>query len=212
MLMTEHAVVVAGGGPTGMMLAAELALAGVDVAVVERRPTSEIVGVRAGGMHARTIEVLDQRGIAESFVSQGQTFPHVSFAETQLDISDFPTRRNYVLALTQNHIERILAEWVAELPAVFYRGHDVTSIAQDDDGVTVTLADGSALRGRYLVGCDGGRSLVRKAAGIEFAGWDASISNLIAEVQMRDEPVLGMRKDGFGNTASASSTDPTCAR
>src|SRR5687768_13578364 len=110
--MTEHAVVIAGGGPTGLMLAGELALAGVDVAVVERRPNQDLAGVRAGGLHARTIEVLDQRGIADRFLSQGQIHRSAGFGLIPLDISDFPTRHNYLLALTQNHIEGILAEWV----------------------------------------------------------------------------------------------------
>src|SRR5436853_6957935 len=104
---TDHAVVIAGGGPTGLMLAAELALAGVDVAIVERRASQELAGARAGGLHARTIEVLDQRGIAERFLSQGKTYPVVHF-HIPLDISDCPTRHNYVLGLRQNHIERIL--------------------------------------------------------------------------------------------------------
>src|SRR5881398_3699096 len=113
--MTEHAVVIVGGGPTGRMLAAELALAKIDVAIVERRPAHVLVGSRAGGLHARTIEVLDQRGIAERFLSQGQVAQVAGFAWIPLDISDFPTRHNYGLALWQNHIERILAGWVGEL-------------------------------------------------------------------------------------------------
>jgi 2-polyprenyl-6-methoxyphenol hydroxylase-like FAD-dependent oxidoreductase len=112
-----------------------------------------------------------------------------------LDISDFPTRHNYGLALRQNHIERILAGWVDELAVPIYRGREVTGFAQDDDGVGVELSDGQSLRAEYLVGCDGGRSLIRKAAGIEFAGWDATTSNLIAEVEIADEPEWGLRHD-----------------
>ena len=108
--MTEHAVVIAGGGPTGMMLAAELTLAGIDVAIIERRASAKIVGSRAGGLHARTIEVLDQRGIAERFLAQGKAMQVAAFAHVPLDISDFPTRHNYGLALWQRHSERILAE------------------------------------------------------------------------------------------------------
>src|SRR5688572_18246474 len=119
--MSEHSVVIVGGGPTGLMLAGELALAKVDVAIVERRAGQELVGSRAGGLHSRTIEVLDQRGIADRFVSQGQVYPVVHFHMTPLDISDFPTRHNYVLGLWQNHIERILAAWVAELAVPIYR-------------------------------------------------------------------------------------------
>ncbi|RUX90031.1 hypothetical protein EN993_32075, partial [Mesorhizobium sp. M7D.F.Ca.US.004.01.2.1] len=157
----DHAVVIAGGGPTGLMLAGELALAGVDVAIVERRDTQELIGSRAGGLHARTIEVLDQRGIADRFLSQGQPSPSVGFHMIRLDISDFPTRHNYLLALRQNHIERILADWISGLQVPIYRGQDVTGFAQDDGGVDVELSDGQRLRTRYLVGCAGGRSVIR---------------------------------------------------
>src|SRR2546428_1924954 len=170
--MAEHAVVIAGGGPTGLMLAGELALAGVDVAIVERRTSPDLVGSRAGGLHSRTIEVFDQRGIADRFLSEGQVAQVAGFAMSRLDISDFPTRHNYGLGLRQNHIERIMAGWVGELAVTFYRGREVTGFAQDDTGVDVQLSDGQSLRAKYLVGCDGGRSLVRKAAGIEFPARD----------------------------------------
>jgi 2-polyprenyl-6-methoxyphenol hydroxylase-like FAD-dependent oxidoreductase len=196
--MIEHAVVIAGGGPTGLMLAGELALAGVDVAIAERRASQDLPGLRAGGLHARTIEVLDQRGIAERFLSQGQVGQVAGFAWIPLDISDFPTRHPYGLGLRQNHIERILAEWVAELEVPIYREREVTGLAQDDTGVDVELSGGPSLRAEYLVGCDGGRSIVRKAAGIEFPGWDATTSNLIAEVEMAEEPELGTRRDALG--------------
>ncbi len=196
--MAEHAVVVVGGGPTGLMLAGELALAGVDVAVVERRVTQTLVGLRAGGLHSRTIEVLDQRGIAERFLAQGKPAQVAGFAYIPLDISDFPTRHNYGLGLWQNHIERILADWVSELPVTVYRGREVTGFAQNGTGVDIQVSDGESLRAAYLVGCDGGRSLIRKAAGIEFAGWDATTSWLIAEVAMAQEPQWGMRHDAHG--------------
>src|SRR5882757_5556822 len=179
-MMIEHAVVIAGGGPTGLMLAGELALARVDVAIVERRTSQDLVGSRAGGLHARTIEVLDQRGIADRFLSQGQKAQVAIFAGTRLDISDFPTRHNYGLGLRQIHIERMLAGWVDELKVPIYRGIEVTGFAQDDTGVDVKLSDGQSLRAQYLVGCDGGRSLVRKAARIAFPGSDPTTSNLIA--------------------------------
>ena len=196
--MTEHAVVIAGGGPTGLMLAGELALAGVDVAIVERRASQDLAGSRAGGLHPRTLEVLDQRGIAERFISQGQKHQGTGFASVHLDISDLPTRHNYTLGLWQNQIERILAEWVGELPVTIHRGLDVTGFAQDDTGVDVALSDGHSLRAEFLVGCDGGRSLIRKAAGIEFPGWDPTMSSLIAEVEMAEEPKLGMHRDARG--------------
>ena len=196
--MTEHAVVIAGGGPTGLMLAGELALAGVDVAIVERRASQELAGSRAGGLHSRTIEVLDQRGIADRFLSQGKVAQVAGFAWIPLDISDFPTRHNYGLALWQNDIERILAAWVGELAVPIYRGREVTGFAQDDTGVDVELSDGQSLRADYLVGCDGGGSLIRKAAGIEFPGWDPTTSNLIAEVELAEEPEWGLRRDALG--------------
>ena len=196
--MSEHAVVIAGGGPTGLMLAGELALAGVDVAIVERRPSQDLTGSRAGGLHSRTIEVLDQRGIADRFLSQGKVAQVAGFAWIPLDISDFPTRHNYGLALWQNDIERILAGWVGELPVTVHRGREVSGFAQDDTGVDVALSDGQSLRADYLVGCDGGGSLIRKAAGIEFPGWDPTTSNLIAEVEMAEEPEWGLRRDALG--------------
>ena len=196
--MTEHAVVIVGGGPTGMMLAAELALAGVDVAIVERRASAFLPGSRAGGLHSRTIEILDQRGIADRFLAEGQIAQVTGFASVRLDISDFPTRHPYGLGLWQNHIERILAGWVDELPVKFYREREVTGFTQDDTGVDIALSDGESLRAQYLVGCDGGRSVVRKTAGIEFPGWDATMSALIAEVETTEEPVLGMRRTANG--------------
>ena len=181
-----------------MMLAGELALAGVDVAIVERRPTQELAGARAGGLHARTIEVLDQRGIADRFLSQGTEAQVAGFAWIRLDISDFPTRHPYGLGLWQNHIERILAEWVDELAVPIHRSREVTGFAQDDAGVDVELSEGGPLRAEYLVGCDGGRSLIRKTAGIEFAGWDATTSCIIAEVEMAEEPQWGLGRDSRG--------------
>jgi 2-polyprenyl-6-methoxyphenol hydroxylase-like FAD-dependent oxidoreductase len=180
------------------MLAGELALAGVDVAIVERRADQDLIGARAGGLHSRTIEVLDQRGIADRFLAQGQVAQVAGFAWIRLDISDFPTRHHYGLALRQQHIERILADWAGELAVPIYRGREVTGLAQDDTGVDVELAGGWSIRAGYLVGCDGGRSLVRKAAGIEFPGWDPTISNLIAEVELVEEPEWGIRRDARG--------------
>jgi 2-polyprenyl-6-methoxyphenol hydroxylase-like FAD-dependent oxidoreductase len=191
-------VIVAGGGPTGMMLAGELALAGVDVVIIERRPTSELVGSRAGGFHSRTIEILDQRGIADRFLAEGKPVQAAFFGTIQLNVSDFPTRHPYTLGLWQNHIERILAGWIEELGVLVHRGLEVGGIAQDDSGVDVHLADGGQMRAQYLVGADGGRSAVRKAAGIGFPGWDATRSSLIAEVEVTEETPAGMRIDEVG--------------
>lgn len=194
----HHAVLIAGGGPTGLMLAAELALADIDVAIVERRAAQELVGTRAGGLHARTIEILDQRGVASHFLAEGQITQLAGFAWTRLDISDLPTRHAYGLALRQSHIERILAGWASELAVPIYREREVTGFTQDESGVDVTLSDGRSLRANYLVGCDGGRSLVRKAAGIDFVGTDPTLSNLMAEVELSEEPAWGLRHDALG--------------
>ncbi|HEV7482474.1 MAG TPA: FAD-dependent monooxygenase [Solirubrobacterales bacterium] len=196
--ISEHAVVIAGGGPAGMMLAAELALAAVDVAVVEKRPDHVLAGSRAGGFHSRTIEILDQRGVVDRFLAEGKTAQAAMLAATVLDMGDFPTRHPYSLGIWQNQIERIMAAWIAELPVRIYYGCEVTGFAQDGSGVDIELSGDRSLRARYLVGCDGGRSLIRKAAGIEFPGWDPTRSNLIAEVETTEEPPPGIKHDATG--------------
>jgi 3-(3-hydroxy-phenyl)propionate hydroxylase len=211
--MARHAVVIAGGGPTGLMLAGELALAGVDVAIVERRSSQDLVGLRAGGLHSRTIEVFDQRGIAERFLSQGQVHQvWFTLRKIPLDISAFPTRRNYYLGLWQHATERILAGWVDELGVPIYRGREVIGFAQDDSTVDVALSDRTSLQAEYLVGCDGGRSVIRKAAGIEFAGWDPTMSWLIAEAKMTETPAWGVREDDTGTHAIAKLEDGRAMR
>jgi len=197
-VVSRHDVVIAGGGPTGLMLAGELALAGTDVVIVERRTTQHVDGSRAGGLHARTIEVLDQRGIADRFLSAGQVMQVAGFAGVPLDISDFPTRHPYGLALWQSEFEPILADWVAELGVPTLRGQEVVGFAAHDAGVDIELAGGTPLSAAFLVGCDGGRSVVRKAAGIDFPGLEPSTSWMIAEVEMDEEPELGFRRDTAG--------------
>jgi 2-polyprenyl-6-methoxyphenol hydroxylase-like FAD-dependent oxidoreductase len=197
--LTDHAVIIAGGGPTGLMLAGELALAAVEVAIVERRPNQDLIGSRAGGLYPRTLETLDQRGIVDRFVAEGQKAQATGFAGVQLDLSGLPTRHPYLLGLRQRHIERLLAGWVTELKVPIHRGTEVTGFTQDDAGVDVQLSDGRPLRAQYLVGCDGGRSLVRKAAGIAFPGTEPTTSSIIAEAELAtDPPEWGIRRDALG--------------
>ena len=191
-------VVVVGSGPTGLVLAAELALGGAEVLVVDRRPTAELAGSRAGGFHSRTIELLDQRGVADRFLAEGTTVQVLSFGSTSLDVSGFPTRHPYTLGLWQNHIERILLGWVEELGVSIRRGVEVTGLAQDEHGVDLHVADGEPLRAAYIVGADGGRSVIRRSAGIEFPGADATRTNLVAEVEVTEETPTGVRYDEIG--------------
>lgn len=192
--MIEHDVVIAGAGPTGLMLAGELALAGTDVVTAERRSSHDLAGSRAGGMMSRTLEVLDQRGIVERFLDQGFTGQNGHFSGLFFDVSDLPTRHNYGLGLLQHRIEHTLADWITELDAPIRYRHTITGFTQDDTGVTVAMADGPPLRARYLIGCDGGRSLVRKAAAIPFPGWDPSLSCLVADVELTAEPPFGLHR------------------
>jgi 3-(3-hydroxy-phenyl)propionate hydroxylase len=199
--MRDIDVVIAGAGPTGLVLAGELALAGVEVALVERRPDQDLVGSRAGGLHPRTLEVFDQRGIADRFVREGRKHPIAPFGETMLDVSDLATRHPYWLGLWQNRIEHILAGWIEELAVPVHRGCEVTDFVQDKHGVEVALADGRTLRAKYLVGCDGGRSRVRKTVGIGFPGYEATVSCLIFEADMAEEPPWGIRYGDKGVNA-----------
>ena len=205
--MTEHAVVIAGGGPTGLMLAGELALAGVDAVIVERRANQEVDGSRARGLLPRTLEELDQRGIAGRFVEAGQVYPSHGYAGIRFEISDLPTRFNHVLALWQSQFEAMLRDWVGELGVSILHEREVVGFAQDDTGVDVELSDGTSRRAKYLVGCDGGRSLVRKTAGIDFVGLDPSTSWMIAEVEMDGEPKLGFHQDSVGRHAFGPAAD-----
>jgi 2-polyprenyl-6-methoxyphenol hydroxylase-like FAD-dependent oxidoreductase len=168
-------------------------LAEIDVILVERRENQDLVGSRAGGLHARSLEVLDQRGIVDRFLREGRTIQVNGFGGTTLDISDFPSRHPYSLGLWQRHIERILLGWVEELAVPILRGREVTGFVEDAEGVSVALSDGGSLRAAFLAGCDGGRSVVRKAAGIAFPGSDATVSHLIAEVELAEEAEWGMR-------------------
>ncbi|HEX5309387.1 MAG TPA: FAD-dependent monooxygenase [Solirubrobacteraceae bacterium] len=196
--MTEHAVVIAGAGPTGMMLAAELALAQVDVALLERRSDHVLAGSRAGGFHSRTIEVLDQRGVANRFLAEGQTAQAAMFATTVLDMSDFPRAIPTHLGSGR---AKSSGSWLPGSPSCrcgSITKARVSGFSQDGTDVDVEMADGRSLRAQYLVGCDGGRSVVRKAAGIEFPGWDPTRSSLVAEVEVSEETPRGTRTDAIG--------------
>jgi 2-polyprenyl-6-methoxyphenol hydroxylase-like FAD-dependent oxidoreductase len=194
---TKCDVAIVGGGPTGMMLGAELRLAGVDAVILERRSDHELDGSRAGGLHSRAIELLDQRGAADRFLAEGQPVQIAWLGEAKLDMSDFPTRHPYGLALVQKHIERIMAGWIAELGVRVRYDSEVTGFAQDEAGVEIELADGGRVHASYLVGCDGGRSRIRKGAGIDFPGAEATMSTLVAEAQMVD-PELGIHRGPLG--------------
>ena len=193
-----HDVVIVGSGPTGLMLAAELRLAGVEALVLERRESQELAGSRGGGIHSRTLELLDQRGMVDRFLAEGKTLQTATFGNTPLDLGALPTRHPYTLALFQNHIERLLLQWVEELGVKVRRGAEVTGVEADDGGADVQLAAGGPVRARYVVGADGGRSVVRRSAGITMVGPDATRSSLIAEVKVAGEPEQQGKVDARG--------------
>ncbi|WP_329124739.1 rifampin monooxygenase [Streptomyces sp. NBC_01353] len=182
-------VIVTGGGPTGLMLAAELRLHGVHVVVLEKltEPTGQS---RARGLHVRSVEVMDQRGLLDRFLSVGERFQAGGFFAAI--IKPWPdgvdTAHPYGLAIQQTVTERLLTERAVELGAEIRRGCELFGMSQDEDGVTVELADGTQLRSRYLVGCDGGRSTVRKLLGVGFPGEPAKAETLLGDVEVTAEP------------------------
>jgi 2-polyprenyl-6-methoxyphenol hydroxylase-like FAD-dependent oxidoreductase len=177
-------VIIAGGGPTGVMLASELRLQGLHVLVLER-DTEPTKVARAQGLHSRSVEIMDQRGLLERFLALGKQYPVGGFFA---GITKPPPRLDsahaYVLAIPQTTIERLLTEHATELGVEIRRGRELVGLSQDDDGVTVELADGTRMRSRYLVGCDGGRSTVRKLLGIAFPGEPTKVEFLLAEVEV----------------------------
>ncbi|WP_344943640.1 rifampin monooxygenase [Sphaerisporangium flaviroseum] len=182
-------VIVAGGGPTGLMLAGELRLHGVHVLVLEKEVEPPKY-VRALGLHVRSIEVMDQRGLLERFLAHGGRHPLGShFAGIDKPLPDrLDTAHAYILGLPQTITERLLAEHATEVGAEIRRGCELAGLSQDEDGVTAELADGTRLRSRYLVGCDGGRSTVRKLLGVGFPGEPSTVETLLGEMEVTEDP------------------------
>ncbi|WP_309096478.1 rifampin monooxygenase [Streptomyces sp.] len=182
-------VVIVGGGPTGMMLAGELRLHGLNVVVLERlaEPTGQ---TRALGLHVRSVEVLDQRGLLERFLRLGTRHETGGFFAgiTRSWPDGLDTAHGYVLGIPQTVTERLLAEHAAEAGAEIRRGHELAGLSQDDGGVTAELSDGTRLRSRYLVGCDGGRSTVRKLLGVGFPGEPSRVETLLGEMELTASP------------------------
>jgi 2-polyprenyl-6-methoxyphenol hydroxylase-like FAD-dependent oxidoreductase len=189
-------VIVVGAGPTGLMLAGELALAGVRVRVVERRDTPQRHS-RALTLHPRSVEVLDQRGLAGKFLSHGKPVPGWHFAglPTRLNFAALDSRHGYTLFLAQAQTERLLTEWVLSLGVPISVGAAVTGVSQDTDGVTVTVGN-TMLRAKYAVGCDGGRSVIRRAAGIEFLGTDETLTGMLGDFAAVDASTLNRAESG----------------
>jgi rifampicin monooxygenase len=183
-------VIISGGGPTGMMLASELRLHDVDVLVLEKDAEPSVL-VRSLGLQPRSIEIMDQRGLLDRFLALGQQYPggvgrFAGIATASPAVLD--TAHGYLLGIPQPVTDRLLVERAVELGADVRRGHEVTGVEQDGDGVTVELADGGRLRSRWLVGCDGGRSLVRRLLGVGFPGEPAQTEWLLAEMEVAMPP------------------------
>ncbi|MFI7435017.1 rifampin monooxygenase [Micromonospora haikouensis] len=182
-------VIVVGGGPTGLMLASELRLHGVHALLLEKEAEPTPV-VRALGLHARSIEIMDQRGLLERFLALGQQYPVGGFfaAIPKPPPTGLDTAHGYVLGIPQTTTDRLLAERAVELGVEIRRGGELVGLSQDDHGVTAELADGTRLRSRYLVGCDGGRSTVRKLLGVGFPGEPSRVDTLLGEMRLTASP------------------------
>ena len=183
-------VIVAGAGPTGIFLASELRLHGVDVVVLDREPEPNAI-IRALGLHSRSIEIMDQRGLAGEFAAAGTRYPLDGFfAGILRSAPELDTTHPYVLGIPQTATEAVLTRRALELGVDIRRASEITGLAQDAAGVTATLADGTQLRARFLVGCDGGRSTVRSLAGIGFPGEPSRREFLLGEVELTAAPEL----------------------
>jgi 2-polyprenyl-6-methoxyphenol hydroxylase-like FAD-dependent oxidoreductase len=185
-------VIIVGAGPTGLMLAAELRLHGVDVLLLDHEVEPTPV-VRALGLHVRSIEILDQRGLLERFLAHGRRFPLGGFfagiTRPLPEGSDgLDTAHGYVLGIPQPIVDRLLAEHAGEVGAEIRRGLEVVGLEQDDGGVIVGLADGSRVESRFVVGCDGGRSTVRRLLGVGFPGEPARVDTLLGEMAVAEDP------------------------
>jgi 2-polyprenyl-6-methoxyphenol hydroxylase-like FAD-dependent oxidoreductase len=183
-------VLIGGAGPTGLMLACELRLAGVDVMIVDALPARSGQS-RAGGLHPRTMEVLDQRGLLDDFLAVGRTGQAAHFSGLRLDLSAFPTRHPHSLLIPQSTVERLLERRAAELGVQIHWQTAIVGVEADEFGVVVDLQGPDGIepaRAEYLVGCDGGRSAVRKLSGIAFPGTAATMTSLLGDVQLSDPP------------------------
>lgn len=187
-------VMVAGAGPAGLMLAAELALAGAEVAVVDRLPRRSPY-CRGFTLDTRSLELLDRRGIVDRFLAEGPAVPYAMFTDPArpLDLAAMDTDHPYLLGIPQTRVEELLEEWLAELGVTVAWGHEVTGFVQDGDGVEVAIRTGCGeerRRAAYLAGCDGSRSVIRRLAGIGFPGTPATAFGLLADVEPADPSAL----------------------
>ncbi|MFE2732956.1 FAD-dependent monooxygenase [Streptomyces sp. NPDC059349] len=190
---TPRTVIVVGSGPTGLLLAGDLAAAGVPVTVVEKRPHKISNLSRAFVLHARTLEQLDARGLADGIEAKGQPLDTLSlFGRLAVDLSDLPSRFQHLLVLPQYEVEAALQQRAADAGVTFAYETEVTGLTQDADGVTLQVRTGDAgpttMRAAYVVGTDGMRSAVRESVGLPFPGKSVIRSVVLADVKLAEEP------------------------